>query len=259
VAGEDDDGEDKTQDASARRLRQAREEGRAPLSREVAGLAVLAAGSLMLAIATPSALREAVGLFTSLLSQSHVMELSQAMRLAGRALLMLALPVALAAGLAAALGIVLQTGLLVHLGALAPDLGRISPIAGLKRVFGSHMLMQAAKSVLKVSVVGFAGWSALSGALPVLMASLNWTPGHLVEQIWAQLAAALARASSGTTAAAEAAELRAKLQEAERELAAALERTGGDDCPDYERAVDRFAELVKAEELAELNNSKLRH
>ena len=191
MAGEDDDGEDKTQDASARRLRQAREEGRAPLSREVAGLAVLAAGSLMLAIATPSALREAVGLFTSLLSQSHVMELSQAMRLAGRALLMLALPVALAAGLAAALGIVLQTGLLVHLGALAPDLGRISPIAGLKRVFGSHMLMQAAKSVLKVSVVGFAGWSALSGALPVLMASLNWTPGHLVEQIWAQLAAAL--------------------------------------------------------------------
>lgn len=191
MAGEDDDNEDKTQDASARRLRQAREEGRAPMSREVAGLAVLVAGSLMLAIQMPSALREAVGVFTLLLSQTHVMALGQALHLAGRALLLLTMPVALAAGLAAALGVVLQTGLLVHLGALAPDLGRINPLAGLKRVFGPHMLMQAAKSVLKVAVVGFAGWSALSGALPVLMASLGWTPAHLIEQLWAQLAAAL--------------------------------------------------------------------
>jgi hypothetical protein len=56
-----------------------------------------------------------------------------------------------------------------------------------------------------------------------------------------------------------------KLQAARRALAdavaeydAALERCGGDDASlgDYERAVDRFAELVKAEELAELNNTK---
>ena len=52
---------------------------------------------------------------------------------------------------------------------------------------------------------------------------------------------------------------RRALADAERELAAEIERTGNEDCPDYERAVNRFAELVKAEELAELNNSKLRH
>jgi len=56
-----------------------------------------------------------------------------------------------------------------------------------------------------------------------------------------------------------------KLQAARRALAdavaeydAALERCGGDDASlgDYERAVNRFAELVKAFELAELNNTK---
>jgi hypothetical protein len=57
-----------------------------------------------------------------------------------------------------------------------------------------------------------------------------------------------------------------KLQAARRALAdavaaydTALDRCGGDDASlgDYERAVNRFDELVKAEELAELNNSKL--
>jgi hypothetical protein len=52
---------------------------------------------------------------------------------------------------------------------------------------------------------------------------------------------------------------RRALADAERELAAAIERTGGDDCPDYERAVDRFAALVAEEERRELEVSKLRH
>lgn len=55
---------------------------------------------------------------------------------------------------------------------------------------------------------------------------------------------------------------RRALADAERELAAAIERDlpegddGKSEIDDHERAVNRFAELVKAEELAELNNSK---
>ena len=55
---------------------------------------------------------------------------------------------------------------------------------------------------------------------------------------------------------------RRALADAETELAAAIERDfaenelGNSEIDDYERAVNRFAELVKAEELAELNNSK---
>jgi len=51
---------------------------------------------------------------------------------------------------------------------------------------------------------------------------------------------------------------RRALADAVAEYDAALERCGGDDASlgDYERAVNRFAELVKASELAELNNTK---
>ena len=48
---------------------------------------------------------------------------------------------------------------------------------------------------------------------------------------------------------------RRALADAVSEYEAALERCGGDDADlvSYERAVQRFTELVKAEELAELN------
>lgn len=52
---------------------------------------------------------------------------------------------------------------------------------------------------------------------------------------------------------------RRALADAEKELAAAVERNlpenelGQSEIDDYERAVNRFSELVKAEELAELN------
>jgi hypothetical protein len=55
---------------------------------------------------------------------------------------------------------------------------------------------------------------------------------------------------------------RRALADAERELAAAIERDlpenelGNSEIDDYQRAVNRFAELVKAEELSEMNNSK---
>ncbi len=191
MADDDKDNDDKTQDASAQRLRQAREDGRAPLSREVAGLAVLVAGSMMLSLQTPAAVREAAGLFQGILAQSYHLEAGAALHMASRALMLLALPIAIAAAMAAAAGVLLQTGFLIHLSAVTPDFGRVSPLSGLKRVFGAHNLMQAAKSILKVAVVGFAGWSALSGALPLVMQALDWTPGRLVEQIWAQLAAVL--------------------------------------------------------------------
>jgi len=51
---------------------------------------------------------------------------------------------------------------------------------------------------------------------------------------------------------------RRALEDAVAEYDAALERCGGDDASlgDYERAVNRFEQLVLAEEIAELNNSK---
>jgi flagellar biosynthetic protein FlhB len=188
VAGDDHDNEDKTEDASAQRLTKAREDGRAPLSREVTGLAILVAGAATLSLQTPAAVRGTIQRLASILTEAHHLGVADAVKLAGYTFLVLALPLCVLAMLAAAGSVLIQTGFLVNLSAVAPDFGRVNPLAGLKRLFGTHNLMEAAKSLLKIGVVGAAGWSALKGVLPFLMASLGWTPGLLVEQLWVQIA-----------------------------------------------------------------------
>lgn len=191
MAGDEHDSEDKTEDASAQRLTRAREEGRAPLSREVTALAILVAGAATLSAQTPQALRDAVRGFTVLLAEAHQLEPNAAFRLAGQGFLALAAPICVLAMVSAVASVLIQTGFLVNLSAIAPDFGRINPLSGVKRLLGSHNLMEAGKSLLKITVVGVSGWLVLKGMLPSLLSAIGWAPGRLVEQIWVQIAGVL--------------------------------------------------------------------
>jgi len=183
----DSDKEDRTEAATAQRLQKARAEGRAPLSRELASVAVMAAAAIVLANVTPAAVRQATGLLTLILAQSESLHLEGALQLAARCVLMLAGPFILAAIAVGSLAVLLQTGFLMKLSALRPDFSRVSPFAGLARVLGSHNAMDAGKSLLKLGVVGAAGWSQLSGALPDLFASLSSTPAGMAVGVQHQL------------------------------------------------------------------------
>lgn len=150
-----DDGE-RTENASAKRQREAREQGRAPLSREVAPLAAAASCLALLATITPDAVRHLAVVMAQLLARAHETTPSGGLRALGAAALWVAGPIAVAAGLATSLAVLGQTGFLIRLGAAAPDPGRINPLAGLARLLGPHNLMEAGKSLLKVALVGWA-------------------------------------------------------------------------------------------------------
>ena len=74
----------------------------------------------------------------------------------------------------------MQTGFLINGGALQPDLGRISPRAGLRRLFGSDGLVEAGKSLAKVAVMAFALWRVVLDDLPALMQAPRWAPQMLL-------------------------------------------------------------------------------
>ncbi len=183
----DADKEDKTEAASAKRLQQAREEGRAPLSPEVAGLAVLLSGVAVLTLYAPGAVRHSAGILRQILSEVHQLDLPTALRLAGRGGLELVWPFGVVALLAGALAVLGQTGFLLKTSALKPNFGKLNPLSGLGRVFGPHNLMEACKSSVKVAVMGAVGWNALAAAIPRFRQSMSWTPGMLAQQITQQL------------------------------------------------------------------------
>jgi flagellar biosynthesis protein FlhB len=161
-------GGDRTEAPTARRLQRARESGQAPISHELAGLAVLAAGALILGTAAPAGaehlVRQLVVFFTHL-----TMSPQTAFRLATEAALGTMLPVMAVALFCGAAAVLLQTGFLISAAPLRPNFGRINPVAGLRRLLSFQSVIETGKSIAKLAVTLAALWRVLIGDLPQLM------------------------------------------------------------------------------------------
>lgn len=169
---EDGAAEDRTEAATPRRRARAREEGRVPLSREATSLATLVAGAGMLLLAGPALARSALHDLAVLLAGYASISAGAGALLALRVLAATATPVVLAVLAASVAATLAQTGLLFHAGALMPDIARVSPMAGLRRLFGIDGLAEAARAFAKLA----AGLFALRAAFMPLLARL---PGGL--------------------------------------------------------------------------------
>jgi len=155
---------DKTEAPTPRRLRRAREEGDSGVSGYAAqavafvvavGLAPLALGALFS--------RSADDLRAAIARSAHP---DAAGRFDGRglavAVLALALPLLAAAAAAGVMVYVAQTGGVVATGRLAPDLGRLNPIAGLRGLVSRTRLFAVARAIGAGAVVGWLGYRAIA-------------------------------------------------------------------------------------------------
>ena len=174
------DHEDRTEAASARRLQSARGEGNVAISRELSAFAVLGAAAMLLMMAGPELARGLSRRLLPFLAEPHRIDALAGLRMAGAALLLAAAPVALATLAAGATAVLLQTGFLFNLSALMPDLGRLHPRHGWKRIAGIGALVEAGKSLLKLAVVAWAVWAAIGRLLPRLPAAMGWDSGGLL-------------------------------------------------------------------------------
>jgi flagellar biosynthetic protein FlhB len=187
----DADKEDKTEAASARRLQQARDNGEAPLSREVAGVAVLATACWILLNFAPAAAEYSLGVLRQLLAGSADLDLHAAMMHAATAWLSVVWPFVIAAMLVGSLSVLGQTGFLIKTAAFRPDFGKLNPLHGLSRVFGPQGLMEAAKSALKIVLMAAVAWHVMRAAVPDIEHALSWDAGTLAARIVQQLVAVM--------------------------------------------------------------------
>lgn len=174
MSGTESGQEDRTEAATPRRLQRAREEGQVPLSRELASLAGLGGAAIALMMLGASAAGDLARTLRPFLAHPHDIDLSGGIggvwRLAALATLRAAAPVALAALLAAILTVLAQTGGLLSAAPLRPQLSRISPRAGLRRLFGADGLVEAAKSLAKIAAMAALAWWVLAPDLRALLA-----------------------------------------------------------------------------------------
>lgn len=172
-----DDSDQRTEAPSQKRLNEAREKGQIALSREVNTWFVLAtAAAVVVLVAPPVMTRIAIALrsFIEMPDQmatdrgglGHI--LSGIFTSIG---IVVALPLSMLA-LAAVAGPLLQAGFVISFEPLIPDLSRISPLAGIARLFSSRSLVEFLKGLLKLAVIGAVMAAAVLPAMPGI--------GHLV-------------------------------------------------------------------------------
>lgn len=173
--------EDRTQAPSERRRLRAREEGQAALSRELGAFGALAAATLILFLGGPPI---AMAL-TRRLGEMLVMSASPgtALEQAWMAWLAATVPLLGAVALTGAGLVLLQSGFLVHAAAAMPDLARLDPRRGLKRLFGLDNAAETGKSLIKLAVLAWAFWAALAAIWPTLPIAALWTPATLMDRL----------------------------------------------------------------------------
>jgi flagellar biosynthetic protein FlhB len=156
---EESDKSDKTEDPTLKKLDDALERGDVAKSQEVNTWFVLAAATLAVVVCSDSLASSLTATLRGLIANAHRLPVdatglsSLTARLGSDVLAALALPI-LFLVLAAIAGNIIQHRLVWSGEQLKPKVSKISPLAGAKRLFSKLALVNFAKGILKVLLIG---------------------------------------------------------------------------------------------------------
>lgn len=183
---DDQPSDNRTEEPTARRRQQARDEGRIAKSQELAAATMLLAGAVLLSGVGGRAIgAEAIDLFQSTPARLLGGQPSSE----GFVLLMRTITFQAAAAMAPlAIGLAvvgIAVGLLQSRGAtswtpVAPDFSRLNPITGFGRIFGTESVFNLVKALLKLGALGAVVASVLGGAWPHFVALGEQGPVDIV-------------------------------------------------------------------------------
>ncbi len=179
---ENEDGTEKTEQPTAKRLREASEKGNIPRSRELATAAVFGAGVVAVTTLSGTIGSGARSWMRAALSPDPGLLEEPGALLGHTGLLLLKLmvavsPLLLVCLLASFVSPLLMGGLRFSNKALIPDLKRMNPLSGLKRIYGPESLPELLKSLLRIAFVGTATgmaiWHGMDGLRDLLRQPLE--------------------------------------------------------------------------------------
>ena len=175
------DGGDKTERPTPKKLQDARKKGQVAKSKDLTSTVELLAWTALFLLATALAAREIAALFeVSLISitQPFANGAPELGALASRTLLAIT---ALALLPVAAIGLLseyLQAGPVFAMDKLKPKLDNLNPVEGVKRMFSADNAVELAKALAKTVLLIAIGWFVLVGAMPQLAKLLGLAMQH---------------------------------------------------------------------------------
>ncbi len=178
---DDKDESQQTEEPTSHKLEQAAEGGDVVSSQEVTTLVLLIGGTLAVAIFATSAAHEFLRQFRTFLAAPDQISVDPGalQLLMGHLLIELAGLVGPFLGLMMLCGVganLLQHSPRITFDRIKPNLSKLSPLSGLKRMFGFEGVMNLLKGLIKIGVIGLAIWTQLWPERGVLEGMLTQTP-----------------------------------------------------------------------------------
>jgi len=158
---EQDDAQ-KTEDPTPKKLEEARKKGQVAVSKEINNWLMLFAGTILVALMAPFVFTNLLEILKAFIERSYSFPSApggMGVILGGglkQVLMALALPLAFLF-IVAFLAPFVQVGPLFAPEAIKPEISKISPIKGFKRLFSMRSLMEFAKGLLKLAIIGVVG------------------------------------------------------------------------------------------------------
>ncbi|TVQ36127.1 MAG: flagellar biosynthesis protein FlhB [Geminicoccaceae bacterium] len=179
---------DKTEEPTPKRLEDAQRDGQVATSRDLTSLLLLSVGVFLLSPLGAGIFAGLLAPLRSLFDRPHQLggdpaQLADVVVALGWAVgLVLALPFGafMAAAIASNLA---QHGFVLSLKPVQPKLNRISPLAGLKRLFAPKSLAEALKNMAKVLLVGAAAWLAIQPVASELVGTMQMPMPDVLSRI----------------------------------------------------------------------------
>jgi flagellar biosynthesis protein FlhB len=164
---ETQDQDSRTEEATDKRLTDARGDGNVPISREATNFSYLLAALLVIAVLGQTFIVHFSELLTGLLSNAGSIRLESGGDLTllfdvvGKSAALITAPIILAFSAAGVLAAVLQTPPVPILKRVMPDFSRLSPAKGLKRLFSMSGMVEFLKLSLRLIIIAAASTSIL--------------------------------------------------------------------------------------------------
>jgi flagellar biosynthetic protein FlhB len=158
MAEEDDSGQEKTEEPSARKLEKAREEGQVPRSRELTTTAILLISGIGLYMFSGFMGSRLIGLTREsfVISRDAIFDPNSMLAHLAAAMFdgfLSIMPLIALLVLASIIGPIALGGWLFSPQSMMPKLERMNPLAGLKRMFSTKSLLELLKALAKVLVI----------------------------------------------------------------------------------------------------------
>lgn len=197
------DDSEKTEDPTPKRRREAREKGQVLKSKEVNTAALVLISAYSLSWFSKGIYTNLYKLFVQTLEELPYTNLTQALSVKyffrfTLIMLMTVFPIMISVYITAAMVELLQVGILFTTKTLKPDLNKINPIKGFKRILSLKSVVELVKGFVKTLLIGWIAYTVLRDNMAHIIATIREPPvlsfaltGDLVLKIAKKVAGAM--------------------------------------------------------------------